>query len=651
MDTIPDLSSSFEFAACGLVTTDMNGTIRRTNSTFCNWLDFSAHELVEKKKIQDFFTVGGRFFHHTHWAPLLQLQGSVAEILMDLVNKKGERIPMLINAVRQKHGDTHFDHLAFFIATDRKKYERELLTARKNAEISLTSLKQTQKELRESRDLLSIAILSAQMGVWSKDLTTKQVWWSPELLQLTGFSPQSFGSHTDAFQQLIHTDDLFHFTTELEKSISNRIDFSVQFRLKHAAGNWLSMECRGHATYTETGAALSVFGIAIDISERKAAEQKLYELNQQLKIADRRKDEFLATLAHELRNPLAPMRNILEIMRTKEAQDPFLHWSRNILERHVLQMTHLVDDLMEVSRISQGRLELRRQKLDITDLVQHAVETSYALMEKSNHTFTVIKPETPIIIDADSTRIIQIISNLLNNAAKYTPEGGAISLRAFQEGTEVVLSVLDSGIGIPPEQLSNVFGMFSQLTPALERSQGGLGIGLALVQGLVELHGGSIIARSEGEGKGSEFIVRLPIAESAPETSIIPENATVTLMTNKKILIVDDNTDAADSLSMLLELTEHKTRVAYTGTSGISIAEEFLPDAILLDIGLPDINGYEVARRIRQQPWGEKILIVAATGWGQSKDKELAKDAGFNGHLTKPIDIKILTALLNEIGT
>jgi CheY-like chemotaxis protein/two-component sensor histidine kinase len=305
---------------------------------------------------------------------------------------------------------------------------------------------------------------------------------------------------------------------------------------------------------------------------------------------------------------------------------------------------------MESARISQGRLELRKQRLNIVDLVQNAVESSHALMKESKHTFNVDKPESPIFVDADSTRIIQIISNLLTNAAKYTPEGGSISLRVFQEGDEVVLSVIDSGIGIPPEQLSNIFTMFSQLTPALERSQGGLGIGLALVQGLVKLHGGTITAHSEGDGKGSEFIVRLPISNSAAEAPDAAGSSTNLIAESKCILVVDDNIDAAESLALLLELSGHKTKTAHNGMSGLELAEHFKPEVILLDIGLPDINGYEVAQQIRQQPWGANMFLIAATGWGQDKDKELAASAGFDKHLTKPIDFQQLNLLLQNIS-
>ena len=577
------------------------------------------------------------------------MQGSVSEVQIDLVGRDGKAIPMLINAVRQKHEDKNFDQLAFFVATDRKIYERELLSARKTAEESLRSLYSLQKELQESRQLLGIAIQSARMGVWSENLKTHELWWSPELEHLTGYGENMHGNAPEDFYRLIHADDRDTFIAQIKTSIEAKSKYELQFRLQHADGHWLAAEGRGHAVFSEKGEALSVFGIVNDISDRKAAEEQLRELNNQLSISDRRKDEFLATLAHELRNPLAPMRNVLEIMRLKENENSFIRWSRDVIERHLLQMTHLVDDLMEASRISQGRLKLRIQQIDICSVLQQAVEASQPLMQELKHRLTIIKPDTSIIIDADPTRIIQIISNLLTNAAKYTPEGGTIRLNIFQDKGEVVLSVRDSGIGIPPDQLSNVFTMFSQLRPAIERSQGGLGIGLSLVRGLVELHGGTIRANSEGDGKGSEFTVRLPISNATVRETAGPAEKSVSpSVTSKRILVVDDNVDAADSLALLLEMSGHTTRSVHTGSEAAIAAEEFLPDIVLLDIGLPDINGYEVARRIRQQSCGRTMFLIAATGWGQDKDKALAEAAGFDSHLTKPVDYQELTLLLQK---
>lgn len=380
----------------------------------------------------------------------------------------------------------------------------------------------------------------------------------------------------------------------------------VEFRIKHADGYWITFEGRGHANYDNKGNALTIFGILMDISERRATELRLRELNEKLSLADRRKDEFLATLAHELRNPLAPMRNVLEIMRLNAADGPLMNWSRDIIDRHVQQMSHLVDDLMEASRFTQGKVELRKRYIALADVLHQAVESTSALTQEFNHELLIELPVEPIEIYADATRLIQIVSNLLTNAVKYTPAGGKIFLSASSVGDEAIISIRDTGIGIPKDQLFNVFNMFSQLSPALERSQGGLGIGLALVRGLIELHGGKIMAMSDGVGKGSEFIVHLPIGESR-NTTIPPlhEHSTEPKLSPRRILVVDDNIDAAESLSILLSMQGHIVETANNGITGFQCAGAFHPDTIILDIGLPDINGYEVARKIRNTHWGE----------------------------------------------
>ncbi|ASL48219.1 Autoinducer 2 sensor kinase/phosphatase LuxQ [Burkholderia sp. AD24] len=387
--------------------------------------------------------------------------------------------------------------------------------------------------------------------------------------------------------------------------------------------------------------------VSRDITERRRAEQQLQRLNLELSKADRRKDEFLATLAHELRNPLAPMRNVLEILRLKEFADPQLSWSRDVFDRQLQHMTHLVDDLLEVSRITQGKLELRKQRLELARAMQSAMEAARPTVQASSHHLSVTLPSEPIYLDADPTRLSQMILNLLNNAAKYTPPGGRISLAAEREGDEAVIVVRDSGIGIPREHLDSVFEMFSQLAPALDRSQGGLGIGLALVRGLAELHGGTVAAFSDGAGSGSEFMIRLPLsrAASAPADRAAPEPA---LAAGLRVVIVDDNADAADSLAMVLELEGHEVRTAGDGLAGLALIGEFAPHAVILDIGLPRLNGYEVARRIRREYGGASLLLIAVTGWGQQQDKQTAVEAGFDHHFTKPVDPRELQQVLGR---
>ncbi|WP_218355267.1 PAS domain-containing hybrid sensor histidine kinase/response regulator [Alteromonas lipotrueiana] len=640
----------FTNAPCGLVVCETKGTITQANDTFCKWLGYSQTELIRQCSIQSLFTIGSRFYHHTHWAPLLQLQGSVSEVLIELSHRQGHTVPMLVNAIRHKTDTMSYDYLAFFIAADRKSYEQELVKARNSVEKSLSNLRQTQEQLKENQTFLSVAIRSARMGIWTHERATNQIQVSQELLQLTGLTSSEDVKYPDQFIQLLHPKDASEFEQTIQRAISHHTEFEVEFRLKHTSGKWLSMEGRGHAIYDENGTCITVFGVFIDISERKKAEKALASANQQLAATDRKKDEFLATLGHELRNPLAPIRNVLEIMHRHIEQHSELKWYHDILDRHVSQVTHIVDDLLEVTRISQGRLELRKCAVDVNETAKTAIESTRLFIEESQHTLQVSLPEQPVILEADPTRMTQILVNLLTNAAKYTPPGGTITLSIFEDTDSAIIRVTDTGIGIPQEKLSTIFNMFSQLTPALERAQGGLGIGLALVHGLVEMHQGSIKAKSEGIDLGSEFEVRLPVTQTQPtdkpsEQIPTPDSDLIP----KKILIIDDNVDAAESLGFLLEFDGHTIECANCGLDGLKVAEDFRPEVVLSDIGLPDINGYEVAKRLRERDWAASIYLVAITGWGQKKDKLLAQEAGFDQHFTKPVDFSELKAVLREI--
>jgi signal transduction histidine kinase len=382
------------------------------------------------------------------------------------------------------------------------------------------------------------------------------------------------------------------------------------------------------------------------VDARLEAEARLQEANEQLSLEHRRKDEFLATLAHELRNPLAPLRNVLEVIRLRQGDAPKELWGIDVIERQTRQLTHLVEDLMDVSRITQGRMQLRRKPCDLIAIVKAAVADLGSTIEAAGLRLALQLPGDLITVDADEVRLTQVISNLLTNAIKYTPAGGRIVLSVNAGDGEATLSICDTGIGIPAKALETVFTMFSQLTPALERSEGGLGIGLALVRGLVELHGGRISAASEGIGHGSTFTLVLPTlqAEAAPAPAPLASQLDQHLM----ILVVDDNADAADTLAMAIELLGHKVQVAYDARGALTLAAERRPDLILLDIGLPDMNGYEVAKRLRAEPWGQKLTLIAATGWGQDADRQRASDAGFDHHLVKPIEFNALIELLHH---
>ena len=398
-----------------------------------------------------------------------------------------------------------------------------------------------------------------------------------------------------------------------------------------------------------------------EVAERSRVEQALKE-------ADRHKDEFLAMLAHELRNPLAPILNAVQLMRRKSLGDPQLVWSRDVIERQLAQLTRLVDDLLDVSRITRGKINLAREPVEIGGLVARAVETVQPLIVERGHQFTIDVPNEPIRVYGDPLRLTQALGNVLTNAAKYTERAGRISLIARPSGDVVEIRVRDTGIGIPSAHLPMIFDMFTQLRNDAARSQSGLGIGLALVRKLLEMHGGTVTASSEGDGLGSEFLIRLPVigndtvrvsgtaggqanGRAASVDAPAAEDASITPQVRRRILVADDNSDALESLATLLELGGHEVFSAANGALALESAERHLPEVALLDIGMPKLDGYEVARRIRAQPWGRSITLVALTGWGQDSDRRRSGEAGFDSHLVKPLDLDKLTELLGRLPT
>jgi PAS domain S-box-containing protein len=396
----------------------------------------------------------------------------------------------------------------------------------------------------------------------------------------------------------------------------------------------LQMSDKEEGEFTEDDEA-----VLVQLAQMASVAVENARLVESLRDADRRKDEFLATLAHELRNPLAPLRNGLQVMKLAGGNAAAVEQARGMMERQLAQMVRLIDDLLDVSRITRGKLELRRERVELASVVQSAVEGSRPLIEASAHRLTVSLPPEPVSLEADPVRLAQVLANLLTNAAKYTDAGGHIRLTAERQGGELVVAVRDNGIGLAAEHLPRLFEMFSQVAPALERSQGGLGIGLALVKGLVEMHGGTVEAHSEGPGRGSEFVVRLP--EAVAGDGLRPEAGSGTAARrtpSRRIVVADDNRDAADSLALLLRLAGHEVHAVHDGQGAVEAAAWFKPDVAFLDLGMPRLNGLEAARRIREQPWGQNILLVAVTGWGQEEDKRRAAEAGFDRHLTKPVD-------------
>ncbi|MGQ0748990.1 MAG: PAS domain S-box protein [Betaproteobacteria bacterium] len=503
--------------------------------------------------------------------------------------------------------------------------------------------------LRESEAYFRETTQNMPSVVWTNMPDGKVDFVNDQWLALTGQTLDYVQSDPGAWMVALHPEDRERAGNIYQEGTRSKAGFTMEARFRRAADG----EYRWHINRSvplrdAAGNVVKFIGTCTDVHEQRMAEEALKE-------ADRRKDEFLAQLAHELRNPLAPVRNAVELLRRKGSNEPEVRWSQDVIERQVGHLTRLIDDLLDVSRITRNRLELRKQRLDLSEVVQAAVETSRPIIEQCGHEFTVTLPPEPVYLYGDLVRLAQVFMNLLVNAAKYTERGGRIGLSAGRAagGSEIVVKVKDTGVGIPKDKLPRLFEMFFQVDRALERSQGGLGIGLSLVRSLVDLHGGSVSAHSEGPGKGSEFIVRLPVVMETQESAAAPKpaaGADTNGASRRRILVVDDNRDAADSLAMLLRLTGEDTHTAHDSLDALSAMEKFRPHVALLDIGMPNLNGYDLCRRIREQPWGKDVALIAVTGWGQEEDRRRTKEAGFDAHMVKPVDYAALAKLLASLS-
>ncbi|MES2887759.1 MAG: PAS domain S-box protein [Pseudomonadota bacterium] len=501
--------------------------------------------------------------------------------------------------------------------------------------------------LRNSQSQLRFILDAAAIGDWELDVESDRIVMSHLFANCFGHSQVLHDWTGVTMLQQVHELDREVVRLQLEHSRLHRAELHFECRVIWPDDTVHWIEAHGSFYSSSDGRAHRLAGIVSDVTARKEAEGALRR-------ADRQKDEFLATLAHELRNPLAPISNAVQIMRLSPdlaVQEK----ARSIVERQLRQMVHLVDDLLDISRISQGKVVLRRAPVDLAKVIQTAVETSLPLIDASHHRLNVSAPAAQALwIDGDATRLCQILSNLLNNAAKYTPEGGHIGITAEREGDEAVVRVQDSGVGIPRQMLPRVFDMFAQVDRTLERSQGGLGIGLALVRKLVEMHGGSVRADSEGANRGSCFSLRLPLvnpvlkAEPAPQRQSRAMGAPAGSREpgERQVLIVDDNIDNALSLAEMLEILGYRTVVGHDGLAAVALYETHRPDIAVLDIGLPSLTGHEVAQRIRASAGGHEVLLIALSGWGQAHDIQRSKDSGFDHHIVKPADLERLTHLL-----
>jgi len=514
------------------------------------------------------------------------------------------------------------------------------ITSRKAWE---AQLQRSEEALREQRDVMQLAMSTAKMGAWTRDLVLDTVWWSPEFAELFGMSPDDTNYDRERLFAFLKLEDRDRLRRIVETALRDHKDYAVDFEFQHGrTGEWRWMEARGRAEYAADGKPVRLYGLAIDITERRRAVEALQE-------ADRRKDEFLATLAHELRNPLAPISSGLHILRSA-TDEGHRTIALDIMERQVSQMVRLVDDLLDVARITTGKVEVRTETVDLAAVIKDAIETSQPLLTERGQPFSVVSPPQPVFVNGDRTRLAQVFANLMNNSAKYSEAGQPVSITYGREGNDAVVRVKDTGMGIHPEMLPRVFDMFRQADRTGGRSRGGLGIGLSLVKRIVDMHGGSVTANSEGLGLGSEFVVRIPAVEG-PRRDVHEDRSAATdgAPARRRVLVVDDNADAAESLAAYLSISGHETRMAHDGPEALQQAERFHPDIVFLDIGMPTLDGHETAKLIRKQPWGKDMVLVALTGWGQHEDRRRSKDAGFNHHLVKPADPVVVEKLLASI--
>jgi PAS domain S-box-containing protein len=507
-----------------------------------------------------------------------------------------------------------------------------LMVTDQTAQRHYRELREAQQSMRALRERLELAQEAGQLGIFEWNLEGGDaVLWSPIHEAHFGLQKGAFGGRFSDWQSVVHPKDTTSFAKAFRGAVAERAPLVTEYRIIRPDGAIRWIDSRAKVDCDPEGTPVRMVGVSRDVTARKSAVLELERSNAE-------KDEFLATLAHELRNPLAPIRSAVEVIRLSGPEGKELEWARQVIERQVRIMARLLEDLLDVSRLSRRRLELRRQRLELSAVVDAALETSRPLIEARQHALTIDLPSEPVWLDGDPVRLAQVFSNLLNNAATYTENGGVIRLAAEVRGNEAVVSVRDNGIGIPADAMPFIFEVFTQAAPASLQSRGGLGIGLSLVKGLVELHGGRVDVQSNGPEPGTAVVVFLPLAiAGAADAAQSAEAERSAACPATQVLVVDDNRDSADTLAKLLELAGHTVRTAYDGAQALHVAAELRPEIVLLDLGMPGIDGYEVCRRIRGEPWGREMFLIALTGWGQESDRRRTAEAGFDVHLVKPV--------------
>jgi len=632
------LRATFNQAAVGIVVADLNGQFLEVNERFCDTVGYSPDELHRLTLSQ-----------LTHPEDLCETQAQTRALLA------GE-IPHSVFEKRyvRKDGATLWGRTTLTLLREPSHAARrfiglvEDISDRKETEQALHDVRAQAQEIRSG---LAAIVESSDDAIISKTLEGVITTWNQGAVRLFGYTAEEvIGRPVTLLMPPSQVNEEPAILEKLRRG--ERIDHYETVRIRKD-GTVLDVSLTVSPVKDPGGTIVGASKIARDITQRKRMEAALRaeiavreRAEAALRDADRRKDEFLATLAHELRNPLAPIRQAALIFKASTATEAQKRWSSDVISRQVQHMALLLDDLLDISRITRGTLSLRMEMVDLAEVVHAAIEAARPAIDAKRHVFSIEVPPEPVHFVADPLRLAQVLSNLLTNAAKYTDPGGKLRLRASSAAETITISVVDTGIGLPSDAITSIFAMFSQVASSRDRSEGGLGIGLALTKGLVELHGGEIEARSAGIGQGSEFIVRLPLrTPSVPEPKQTMHSSSTRLV-SRRVLVADDNRDGAESLAMFLRMNGHEVTVVHNGKEALAAVSAVQPEVVLLDIGMPDLNGYEVARQVRQCSLQRAVTLIAVTGWGQDHDKAQAHAAGFNYHFTKPIEADRLCELL-----
>ena len=629
-EAIARLAAIVESSHDAIASTDLQGTITSWNKGAETMFGYSAGETVGQS-ILFWLPPERRHEEHEIQAAIGKGQG-LTHLETVRLCKDGSRVEVsvTVSPIRDAGG--------------------AIIGASKTAR-DITARKQAEAAQRAIQERMRLAAEATGVGIWEWNVLTHAMHWDAVMFGLYGIPPTPDGlvQYSD-WSGAVLPEDLARQEEVLQEAVRTGGHSSREFRIRRAGDGDSRIVQSVEATRRNAhGQVEWVVGTNLDITDRKRVEEELRRLAAELSEADRRKDVFLATLAHELRNPLAPIRNGLQVMKLMRNNGEAVERARDMMDRQLSQLVRLVDDLLDASRINQGKVELRRERIDLKTVIAAAMETSRPAIEQADHELVVVMPDEPIFVNGDVTRLAQVVSNLLNNSAKYTHRGGHVRLTVGREDGMAVVSVKDDGIGIPPAMIGRVFDMFTQGDRTLEKTTGGLGIGLSLVKGLLEMHGGTIEANSGGQDMGSEFVARLPLEMAPDAEQDRPNRQTSEVVPSAlcRILVVDDNVDAADSLGELLEMLGNEVRTANDGEAAIEVAAQFRPDVVLMDIGMPKLNGFEAARRIRQHTWSRGMMLVALTGWGHEHDRKKSADAGFDHHLVKPVEMDALVKLMS----